>query len=136
MKIAGQNNTEPQQQYNYNNYNGSQQQQYMNQQHNYNEQTQQQYYTQPKKDSFGALLLLFLMSKGGKVLSTIGWIIIVVMISVSPPIAFMLMAVWATITNIVKFLGGKSSASSLIGAIIVSAIIFIVNAALLILISW
>lgn len=117
MKIAGQNNTEPQQQY------------------DYDGQAQQQYYNEPKKDSLGALLLLFLMSKGGKILSIIAWVIIVVMLCVSPLVVFMLMAVWATIVNIVKFIGGKSSALSLIGVIIVSAIIFIVNAALLILMS-
>ena len=136
MRIAGQDSNESQQQLQYytgqqyveqpQQYNGNQQQQYNG---------QQQYYIEPKKDSFGAVLLLFLMSKGGKVISTIGWIIIIAMIAVSPPIAFMILAVWITIASIVRFIGGKSSASGLIVAIIAAAIIFIVNAALLILIS-
>ncbi len=133
MRIAGQDSNETQQYYTGQQYVEQPQQYNENQQQQYN--GQQQYYAEPKKDSFGAVLLLFLMSKGGKIISTIGWILIIAMIAVSPPIAFMLLAVWATIVNVVKFLGGKSSASGLIGAIIVAAIIFIVNAALLILIS-
>ena len=107
------------------------QQPYMQQQPIYSQQTpqyeQQPMYSQPQqKDSIGALLALFIMSKGGKIVSTIILAAMFILFWIAPILASILTMSYLILISIINFLTGKIRLGQLIGGIIGIVITFII----------
>lgn len=107
-----------------------QQQQYgqpmgMNNQQPYMQQ--QPMYSQPQqKDSIGALLALFIMSKGGKILNTIILVTMFILFWIAPVLASILTMGYLILISIINFLTGKIRLGQLVGGIIGIVITFII----------
>lgn len=107
-----------------------QQQQYgqpmgMNNQQPYMQQ--QPMYSQPQqKDSIGALLALFIMSKGGKILNTIILVTMFILFWIAPVLASILTMGYLILISIINFLTGKVRLGQLVGGIIGIVITFII----------
>lgn len=80
---------------------------------------------QPQKESIGALLALFIASKGGKILSTIAIIAMLILFKFAPIIASILTMGYLIIISIINFSTGKIRLGQLIGCIIGCIIAFI-----------
>lgn len=107
------------------------QQPYMQQQPMYSQQTpqyeQQPMYSQPQqKDSIGALLALFIMSKGGKILNTIILVTMFILFWIAPVLASILTMGYLILISIINFLTGKIRLGQLVGGIIGIVITFII----------
>ncbi len=107
------------------------QQPYMQQQPMYSQQTpqyeQQPMYSQPQqKDSIGALLALFIMSKGGKIVSTIILAAMFILFWIAPILASILTMGYLILISIINFLTGKIRLGQLVGGIIGIVITFII----------
>lgn len=107
------------------------QQPYMQQQPMYSQQTpqyeQQPMYSQPQqKDSIGALLALFIMSKGGKIVSTIILAAMFILFWIAPILASILTMSYLILISIINFLTGKIRLGQLVGGIIGIVITFII----------
>lgn len=107
-----------------------QQQQYgqpmgMNNQQPYMQQ--QPMYSQPQqKDSIGALLALFIMSKGGKIISTVVLVVMFILFWIAPILASILTMGYLILISIINFLTGKIRLGQLVGGIIGIVITFII----------
>lgn len=131
MRVAG--DTEDyiqQQQYQQQPMGMNNQQPYMQQQPMCSQQTpqyeQQPMYSQPQqKDSIGALLALFIMSKGGKILNTIILVAMFILFWIAPILASVLTMGYLIIISIINFLTGKIRLGQLIGGIISIIVAFI-----------
>lgn len=107
------------------------QQPYMQQQPMYSQQTpqyeQQPMYSQPQqKDSIGAILTLFIMSKGGKIVSTIILAAMFILFWIAPILASILTMGYLILISIINFLTGKIRLGQLVGGIIGIVITFII----------
>ena len=121
MRVAGDNedHTQQQQPMRMNN-----QQMGMNNQPQY--QQQQPMYSQPQqKESIGALLGLFIASKGGKILSAIAIIAMTLLFKFVPILASILTFGYLIIIATFNFLAGQIRLKQLIVCIIISVIICI-----------
>lgn len=106
------------------------QQPYMQQQPMYSQQTpqyEQPMYSQPQqKDSIGAILALFIMSKGGKIVSTIILAAMFILFWIAPILASILTMGYLILISIINFLTGKIRLGQLVGGIIGIVITFII----------
>ena len=88
---------------------------------------QQPMYSQPQqKDSIGALLALFIMSKGGKIISTIILVTMFILFWIAPILASILTMGYLILISIINFLTGKIRLGQLVGGIIGIVITFII----------
>lgn len=131
MRVAGDNEDYVQQQQYGQPMGMNNQQHYMQQQPMYSQQTpqyeQQPMYSQPQqKDSIGALLALFIMSKGGKILNTIILVTMFILFWIAPVLASILTMGYLIIISIINFLTGKIRLGQLVGGIIGIVITFII----------
>lgn len=131
MRVAGDNEDYVQQQQYGQPMEMNNQQPYMQQQPMYSQQTpqyeQQPMYSQPQqKDSIGALLALFIMSKGGKIISTIILVTMFILFWIAPILASILTMGYLILISIINFLTGKIRLGQLVGGIIGIVITFII----------
>ena len=131
MRVAGDNEDYVQQQQYGQPMGMNNQQPYMQQQPMYSQQTpqyeQQPMYSQPQqKDSIGALLALFIMSKGGKILNTIILVTMFILFWIAPILASILTMGYLILISIINFLTGKIRLEQLVGGIIGIVITFII----------
>lgn len=131
MRVAGDNEDYIQQQQYGQPMGMNNQQPYMQQQPMYSQQTpqyeQQPMYSQPQqKDSIGALLALFIMSKGGKILNTIILVTMFILFWIAPVLASILTMGYLILISIINFLTGKIRLRQLVGGIIGIVITFII----------
>lgn len=131
MRVAGDNEDYIQQQQYGQPMGMNNQQSYMQQQPMYSQQTpqyeQQPMYSQPQqKDSIGALLELFIMSKGGKILNTIILVTMFILFWIAPVLASILTMGYLILISIINFLTGKIRLGQLVGGIIGIIITFII----------
>ena len=131
MRVAGDNEDYVQQQQYGQPMGMNNQQPYMQQQPMYSQQTpqyeQQPMYSQPQqKDSIGALLALFIMSKGGKIISTIILVTMFILFWIAPILASILTMGYLILISIINFLTGKIRLGQLVGGIIGIVITFII----------
>lgn len=131
MRVAGDNEDYVQQQQYGQPMGMNNQQPYMQQQPMYSQQTpqyeQQPMYSQPQqKDSIGALLALFIMSKGGKIISTVVLVVMFILFWIAPILASILTMGYLILISIINFLTGKIRLGQLVGGIIGIVITFII----------
>lgn len=131
MRVAGDNEDYVQQQQYGQPMEMNNQQPYMQQQPMYSQQTpqyeQQPMYSQPQqKDSIGALLALFIMSKGGKIISTVVLVVMFILFWIAPILASILTMGCLILISIINFLTGKIRLGQLVGGIIGIVITFII----------
>lgn len=131
MRVAGDNEDYVQQQQYGQPMEMNNQQPYMQQQPMYSQQTpqyeQQPMYSQPQqKDSIGALLALFIMSKGGKIISTVVLVTMFILFWIAPVLASILTMGYLILISIINFLTGKIRLGQLVGGIIGIVITFII----------
>ena len=89
-------------------------------------QQQQPMYSQPQqKESIGALLALFIVSKGGKIINTIILAAMFILFWIAPILASVLTMGYLIIISIINFLTGKIRLGQLIGGIISIIVAFI-----------
>ena len=130
MRVAGDNEDYIQQQQYGQPMGMNNQQPYTQQQPMYSQQTPQ--YEQPmysqlqQKDSIGALLALFIMSKGGKILNTIILVTMFILFWIAPVLASILTMGYLILISIINFLTGKIRLGQLVGGIIGIVITFII----------
>lgn len=87
---------------------------------------QQPMYSQPQqKESLGALLALFIMSKGGKIISTVVLVVMFILFWIAPILASILTMGYLLFIYIINFLTGKIRLGQLIGGIIGIVLTFI-----------
>ena len=88
---------------------------------------QQPMYSQPQqRESIGALLTLFMISKGGKIINTIVLIVMFILFWIAPILASILTMGYLILISIINFLTGKIRLGQLIGGIIGIIVTFIV----------
>lgn len=131
MRVAGDNEDYVQQQQYGQPMGMNNQQPYMQQQPMYSQQTpqyeQQPMYSQPQqKDSIGALLALFIMSKGGKIISTVVLVVMFILFWIAPILDSILTMGYLILISIINFLTGKIRLGQLVGGIIGIVITFII----------
>ena len=131
MRVAGDNEDYVQQQQYGQPMRMNNQQPYMQQQPMYSQQTpqyeQQPMYSQPQqKDSIGALLASFIMSKGGKIISTVVLVVMFILFWIAPILASILTMGYLILISIINFLTGKIRLGQLVGGIIGIVITFII----------